>query len=247
MTKAPVAAGVDGSPAGRQRSVGRPQRLPPAVPDSGLVHAFVWPQFPVPLGPSDVAPSLRAAADKIVRESVELAQKLEPGVPVEGTREDGFPPKAIRSTANARPAAVVTRIGSRSPSGSITGAGRWRRCGAVRCGGRGRVPSPGLVSPIVWPQQHPLAGPVVTRGGAEGPVWPGPMPAACSCPRAEAGGAAVVAARAGRGGPSCPRTADGTARRTARHGGRRGRSAPGRGTSTGGGCRPRPGRWLLPP
>jgi hypothetical protein len=131
MTKAPVAAGIDGSPAGRQRSVGRPQRLPPAVPDSGLVHAFVWPQFPVPLGPSDVAPSLRAAADKIVRESVELAQKLEPGVPVEGTREDGFPPKAIRSTANARPAAVVTRIGSRSPSGSITGAGRWRRCGAV--------------------------------------------------------------------------------------------------------------------
>ena len=44
-----------------------------------VVHAFVWPLFRVPLGLSELAPGLRAAADQIVGEAVELAGKIEPG------------------------------------------------------------------------------------------------------------------------------------------------------------------------
>src|SRR4051794_25554124 len=56
-----------------------------------LVHAFVWAEFRVPLGPSDVAPGLRAAADKIVAEALDLARKFELGVSVTADRVDGFP------------------------------------------------------------------------------------------------------------------------------------------------------------
>ncbi|MGW1344471.1 universal stress protein [Kribbella sp. NPDC002412] len=56
-----------------------------------LVHAFVWAEFRVPLGPGAFAPGLRAAADKIVADAVELARKFEPGVAVTARRVDGFP------------------------------------------------------------------------------------------------------------------------------------------------------------
>ncbi|WP_165550211.1 universal stress protein [Kribbella speibonae] len=57
-----------------------------------LVHAFIWAEFRgVPLGASDMAPGLRAQADRIVADAVELARKFEPGVPVTGERVDGFP------------------------------------------------------------------------------------------------------------------------------------------------------------
>ncbi|HEU4947178.1 MAG TPA: universal stress protein [Kribbella sp.] len=82
-----------------------------------LVHAFVWPLFPVALGPSEVAPGLRAAADRIVRESVELAQKIDPGVKVEGVRVDGFPsPVLIEASRQAD----LLVIGSRGLGGTLS-------------------------------------------------------------------------------------------------------------------------------
>jgi nucleotide-binding universal stress UspA family protein len=75
-----------------------------------LVHAFVWAEFKVPLGPSDVAPGLRAQADGIVADAVELARKFEPGLPVTGRRVDGFPAAVL--LAESRTADLIV-IGSR--------------------------------------------------------------------------------------------------------------------------------------
>jgi nucleotide-binding universal stress UspA family protein len=67
-----------------------------------LVHAFVWPLFPVPLGSSDMAPGLRAMADKIVAEAVELARKLDPCISLTAERIDGFPtPVLLRESGRA--------------------------------------------------------------------------------------------------------------------------------------------------
>ncbi|WP_328325711.1 universal stress protein [Kribbella sp. NBC_00382] len=55
-----------------------------------LVHAFVWPQFGVPLGPGPFAPGLRAGAQQIADTATELAHKLEPDVTVETAIVDGF-------------------------------------------------------------------------------------------------------------------------------------------------------------
>lgn len=82
-----------------------------------LVHAFVWAEFKVPLGPSDVAPGLRAYADGIVANALELARKLEPGVPVTAERVDGFP-SAVLLAESHRADLIV--IGSRV-SGRLVG------------------------------------------------------------------------------------------------------------------------------
>ncbi|MFG1912318.1 universal stress protein [Kribbella sp. NPDC048928] len=76
-----------------------------------LVHAFVWAEFHVPLGPSDLAPGLRAQADRIVADAVELARKFEPGLPVTGHRVDGFPSAVL--LAASRNAELIV-IGSRA-------------------------------------------------------------------------------------------------------------------------------------
>lgn len=75
-----------------------------------LVHAFVWAEFRVPLGPSDLAPGLRAQADRFVADAVDLARKFEPGLPVSGRHVDGFPSAVL--LAESRTADLVV-IGSR--------------------------------------------------------------------------------------------------------------------------------------
>ena len=110
MTESRVVAGIDGSPAAETAIRWAAAEAASRGTGLRLVHAFIWPEFPVPLGPSDAAPGLRAAADKIVRESVELARKVEPGIEVVGSREDGFPsPVLIRASQHAD----VVVIGSR--------------------------------------------------------------------------------------------------------------------------------------
>ncbi|WP_165553001.1 universal stress protein [Kribbella speibonae] len=75
-----------------------------------LVHAFVWAEFKVPHGASDIAPGLRAQADRIVADAVELARKFEPGLTVTGRRVDGFPSAVL--LAESRDADLIV-IGSR--------------------------------------------------------------------------------------------------------------------------------------
>ncbi|MFF0341453.1 universal stress protein [Kribbella sp. NPDC004875] len=75
-----------------------------------LVHAFVWAEFHVPLGPTDLAPGLRAQAEQIVAAAVELARKFEPGVPVTGSSVDGFPAAVL--LAESMTAGLIV-IGSR--------------------------------------------------------------------------------------------------------------------------------------
>lgn len=102
MTKRRVVAGIDGSPAAETAIRWAATEAAARGAELRLVHAFVWPLFHVPVGPSDLAPGLRAAADKIVRESVEAARKFEPGIAVEGLRADGFPaPVLIGASADA--------------------------------------------------------------------------------------------------------------------------------------------------
>lgn len=78
--------------------------------DLHLVHAFVWAEFRVPLGPSDVAPGLRAQADRIVADAIELARKFEPGLTVTAARVDGFPSAVL--LAESQTADLIV-IGSR--------------------------------------------------------------------------------------------------------------------------------------
>ncbi|MGW7681567.1 universal stress protein [Kribbella sp. NPDC054772] len=75
-----------------------------------LVHAFVWSEFHVPLGPTDLAPGLRAQAEGIVADAVDLARKFEPGVSVTGSSVDGFPAAVL--LGESRTAALIV-IGSR--------------------------------------------------------------------------------------------------------------------------------------
>jgi nucleotide-binding universal stress UspA family protein len=82
-----------------------------------LVHAFVWAEFRVPLGPSDLAPGLRAGADKIVAEALVLAHTFDPGVPITAERVDGFPTPVL--LAASRDAELIV-IGSRASGRAVS-------------------------------------------------------------------------------------------------------------------------------
>ncbi|MEU4295510.1 universal stress protein [Kribbella sp. NPDC026596] len=82
-----------------------------------LVHAFVWAEFRVPLGPSDMAPGLRAAGDKIVAEALDVAHSFDPGVPITAERVDGFPTPVL--LAASRDAGLIV-IGSRASGRAVS-------------------------------------------------------------------------------------------------------------------------------
>ncbi|MEV0804692.1 universal stress protein [Kribbella sp. NPDC050281] len=110
MTKRRVVAGIDGSPAAEIAIRWAATEAAARGAELRLVHAFVWPLFHLPLGASEAAPGLRAAADRIVRESVESARKFEPGITVEGLRADGFPaPVLIEASTDADLVVIGTR------------------------------------------------------------------------------------------------------------------------------------------
>lgn len=89
-----------------------------------LVHAFVWAEFRVPLGPSDLAPGLRAQADRIVADAVELARKFEPAVPVTGKRVDGFPSAVLLAeSAGAELVVIGSRVTGRLLGLIVSSAG----------------------------------------------------------------------------------------------------------------------------
>ncbi|MEI8406585.1 MULTISPECIES: universal stress protein [unclassified Kribbella] len=116
MTDYPIVVGIDGA-ADCENAI-RWATTEAAARGTGLrlVHAFVWPEFPVPLGPSDVAPGLRAYADKIVADALELATKLAPDLPITAERVDGFPsPVLLRESRTAD----LLVIGSRGLGGAL--------------------------------------------------------------------------------------------------------------------------------
>jgi nucleotide-binding universal stress UspA family protein len=117
-----VVAGIDGSAAAEtaikwaaDEAVSRHAML-------RLVHAFVWPEFKVPLGASDFAPGLRAGADKIVGESVQLARKLEPGLEIECTRQDGFPAPILLKESKDAGLLVIGSRGLSVTLGALIGS-----------------------------------------------------------------------------------------------------------------------------
>jgi nucleotide-binding universal stress UspA family protein len=79
-----------------------------------LVHAFVWAEMRVPLGPSDAAPGLSASADKIVAEALEVAHSFDPGVPITAERVDGFPtPVLLAASRKAELIVIGSRVSGR--------------------------------------------------------------------------------------------------------------------------------------
>lgn len=112
MTSKNVVVGIDGAPDcenairwGAAEAAARGVAL-------RLVHAFVWPMFRgVPLGPTDIAPGMRAYADRLVASAVELAQKFDSSVQVTAHRVDGFPAPVL--LAESRTAGLIV-IGSRA-------------------------------------------------------------------------------------------------------------------------------------
>jgi nucleotide-binding universal stress UspA family protein len=110
MDPAKVIVGVDGSRASESairwaasEAVARGTRLE-------VLHAFVWSMFHVPLGPTEAAPGMRAAAERILREAVETAEKAAPGLEIDSTLVDGFP-SPIMNAASRNAGLLV--IGSR--------------------------------------------------------------------------------------------------------------------------------------
>jgi|tagenome__1003787_1003787.scaffolds.fasta_scaffold20778945_2 nucleotide-binding universal stress UspA family protein len=117
MTSKMVVVGIDGA-ADCENAIrwGAAEAAARSI-DLHLVHAFVWAEFRVPLGRSDLAPGLRAAGDKIVAEALHLAHSFDPGVPITAEQLDGFPSPVL--LAASRNADVIV-IGSRA-SGPVVG------------------------------------------------------------------------------------------------------------------------------
>jgi nucleotide-binding universal stress UspA family protein len=123
MTKARVVvAGIDGSTAAETAIKWAADEAVSRQAALRLVHAFVWPEFKVPLGPSDVAPGLRAGADKVVEESLELARKLEPGLQIEATRYDGFPAPILLKQSKQAELLVIGSRGLSVTLGALIGS-----------------------------------------------------------------------------------------------------------------------------
>jgi nucleotide-binding universal stress UspA family protein len=111
MSTKKVVAGIDGRPDSDNAIRWAAAEAAARGAALRLVHAFVWSEFRgVPLGASDMAPGLRAQADVIVADAVEMARKFEPGLAVTGERVDGFPAAVL--LAESRHADLVV-IGSR--------------------------------------------------------------------------------------------------------------------------------------
>jgi nucleotide-binding universal stress UspA family protein len=110
MTTTRVVAGIDGSPAAEAGIKWAAREAASRGAELRLVHAFVWPMFHLPLGASDMAPGLRAAADRLVEESTAIAQKFEPGITVDSRTVDGFPsPVLIEASREAALLVIDTR------------------------------------------------------------------------------------------------------------------------------------------
>ncbi len=112
-----VVVGVDGSAAAQTAVRWAATEAAARGATLRVVHAFVWPSFRVPLGPSEVAPGLRAAADQIVGEAAELAAKVEPGVPVEAAVASGFPFPVLSAESRQ---ADLTVLGSRGLGATLS-------------------------------------------------------------------------------------------------------------------------------
>ncbi len=150
MNAGRVVAGIDDSPAAEVAIRWAAAEAASRGAELHLVHAFIWPLFPVPLGASDMAPGLRAAADKIVQGAVETAQKLEPTLTVRGVRTDGFPAPVLISASMH---ADLVVIGTRSLGvalGALVGSTGLDLAANAHC--------PVVV---VHPDQHERTGPVV--------------------------------------------------------------------------------------
>ena len=123
MTKAlVVVAGIDGSAAAETAIMWAADEAVSRQASLRLVHAFNWPEFKVPLGSTDLAPGLRAGADKVVEESVQLAGKLEPGLEIEGTRYDGFPAPILLKQSKQADLLVIGSRGLSVTLGALIGS-----------------------------------------------------------------------------------------------------------------------------
>jgi nucleotide-binding universal stress UspA family protein len=112
-----VVVGVDGSIAAQTAVCWAAAEAAQRSATLRVVHAFVWPLFRVPLGPSEVAPGLRAAADLVVGEAVELAGKVEPAIPIDAAVVEGFPFPVL---AEATRHADLIVVGSRGLGATLT-------------------------------------------------------------------------------------------------------------------------------
>jgi nucleotide-binding universal stress UspA family protein len=123
MTRARVVvAGIDGSAAAETAIRWATEEAVSRQASLRLVHAFVWPEFKVPLGSTDLAPGLRAGADKVVEESVQLARKLEPGLEIEGTRYDGFAAPILLKESKQAELLVIGSRGLSVTLGALIGS-----------------------------------------------------------------------------------------------------------------------------
>ncbi|WP_328325668.1 universal stress protein [Kribbella sp. NBC_00382] len=117
-----VVAGVDGSTAAETAIRWAADEAASRRASLRLVHAFVWPEFKAPVGPSDLAPGLAAGADKVVEEAVQLARKLEPEVEIEGTRHDGFPAPILLKESKYAELLVIGSRGLSVTLGALVGS-----------------------------------------------------------------------------------------------------------------------------
>ena len=122
---APVVVGVDGSASSLAA-------VDLAVEQARLrgcsllvVHAFVWPYFQVPLGPSAWGPpegGLRHQAEHLLAEAYQRAQTVAPGVVVQGELVTGAPAAVLRECSRTASVVVVGDRGLGGFTGLLVGS-----------------------------------------------------------------------------------------------------------------------------
>ncbi len=87
-----------------------------------LVHAFVWPLVRLPLGCDELLPKLRAMADGVVRESLEIAHAAAAAVPADGDKVSGYPLPVLLGESRTAGLLVVGSGGVSSTLGPQIGS-----------------------------------------------------------------------------------------------------------------------------
>jgi nucleotide-binding universal stress UspA family protein len=115
----PVVVGVDGSPSSLDAVAAAAREARLRGLSLHVVHAFMWPNMHVSLGPAAVGPKdggLRNIAERVVSDSVEHARTKEPSVEVTGDLITGEPLTVLETLS--RTASLIV-VGSRGMGGFV--------------------------------------------------------------------------------------------------------------------------------
>jgi nucleotide-binding universal stress UspA family protein len=132
----PVVVGVDGSEQALRAVALAAQLAAQRSRELRIVHAFIWPELSVPLGPAPGAPAsggLAHAADRYVEEAVGHARRLAPELRVSGSVIVGAPAPVLLEAAETAELVVLGDRGLGGFTGLLIGSIAVQVSGHARC------------------------------------------------------------------------------------------------------------------